>query len=43
MVPPSKPVSYSRTFSRTWSFFEGEWHEGHVPIRGPRIHGLYGP
>jgi branched-chain amino acid aminotransferase len=37
MVPKSKPVSYSQT----WTFFEGEWHEGNVPIMGPRTHGLW--
>jgi branched-chain amino acid aminotransferase len=37
MVPKGKPVSYSRT----WTFFEGEWHEGNVPIMGPRTHGLW--
>jgi branched-chain amino acid aminotransferase len=37
MVPKSKPVNYSRT----WTFFEGEWHEGNVPIMGPRTHGLW--
>ena len=37
MVPKSKPVS----FSQTWTFFEGEWREGNVPIMGPRTHGLW--
>jgi branched-chain amino acid aminotransferase len=37
MVPKGKPVSYSQT----WTFFEGEWHEGNVPIMGPRTHGLW--
>ena len=37
MVQKSKPVSYSPT----WTFFEGEWHEGNVPIMGPRTHGLW--
>ncbi|WP_407178033.1 branched-chain amino acid aminotransferase [Bradyrhizobium sp. STM 3562] len=37
MVPGSKPVSYSQT----WTFFEGRWHEGNVPIMGPRTHGLW--
>jgi len=37
MVPSSKPVNYSPT----WTFFEGEWHEGNVPIMGPRTHGLW--
>jgi len=37
MVPNSKPV----THSRTWTFFQGQWHEGNVPIMGPRTHGLW--
>jgi branched-chain amino acid aminotransferase len=27
--------------SRTWTFFEGGWHEGNVPIAGPRTHGFW--
>jgi branched-chain amino acid aminotransferase len=27
--------------SRTWTFFEGEWHEGNVPIMGPRTHAAW--
>lgn len=34
---PNKPVNYSQT----WTFFEGAWHEGNVPIMGPRTHGLW--
>ena len=37
MFPKSQPVSYSQT----WTFFEGEWHEGNVPIMGPRTHGVW--
>jgi branched-chain amino acid aminotransferase len=37
MAPDSKSVSYSQT----WTFFEGKWHEGNVPIMGPRTHGLW--
>ncbi len=37
MMPKRRPVSYSQT----WTFFEGEWHEGNVPIMGPRTHGLW--
>src|ERR1700722_8774244 len=32
-----KPVSHSQT----WTFFGGQWHEGNVPIMGPRTHGLW--
>jgi len=27
--------------SKTWTFFEGAWHEGNVPIMGPRTHGAW--
>ena len=27
--------------SKTWTFFEGKWHEGNVPIMGPRTHGAW--
>jgi branched-chain amino acid aminotransferase len=37
MIPSSKSVSHSRT----WTFFKGQWHEGNVPIMGPRTHGLW--
>lgn len=29
------------TFSKTWTFFEGAWHEGNVRIMGPRTHGAW--
>src|ERR1700681_5094606 len=32
-----KPVS----FSQTWTFFEGDWHDGNVPIMGPRTHAAW--
>ncbi|MGL4241910.1 MAG: branched-chain amino acid aminotransferase [Beijerinckiaceae bacterium] len=28
-------------WSRTWTFFEGKWHEGNVPIMGARSHGAW--
>jgi branched-chain amino acid aminotransferase len=37
MIPTTKPVS----FSQTWTFFEGGWHEGNVPIMGPRTHAAW--
>jgi branched-chain amino acid aminotransferase len=37
MVEMTKPVS----FSQTWTFFEGAWHEGNVPIMGPRTHAVW--
>ena len=27
--------------SKTWTFYEGEWHEGNVPIMGPRTHAAW--
>src|SRR5665811_2104764 len=37
MAETTKPVS----FSQTWTFFEGAWHEGNVPIMGPRTHAAW--
>jgi len=37
MVETVKPVSYSQT----WTFFEGDWREGNVPIFGPRTHAAW--
>jgi len=37
MVATIKPVS----FSQTWTFFDGAWHEGNVPIMGPRTHAAW--
>jgi branched-chain amino acid aminotransferase len=37
MAETIKPVS----FSQTWTFFEGAWHEGNVPIMGPRTHAAW--
>jgi branched-chain amino acid aminotransferase len=28
-------------FSPTWTFFEGRWQEGNVPIMGARTHGAW--
>ena len=28
-------------WSQTWTFFEGEWHEGNVPLMGPRTHAAW--
>jgi len=30
-----------RSVSRTWTFFNGAWREGNVPILGPRTHGAW--
>jgi branched-chain amino acid aminotransferase len=34
-------LSAADGFSRTWTFFEGTWHEGNVPIMGPRTHAAW--
>jgi len=31
----------TRNTSRTWTFFEGSWHEGNVAIMGPRTQGAW--
>jgi len=31
----------TRNTSRTWTFFEGAWHEGNVAIMGPRTQGAW--
>ena len=28
-------------WSRTWTFLDGDWHEGNVPIMGPRTHAAW--
>jgi branched-chain amino acid aminotransferase len=37
----SAVVSTAKAVSRTWTFFEGDWHEGNVAIMGPRTHGAW--
>jgi len=37
MAQLAKPVTYSPT----WTFFEGEWREGNVPIMGPRTYAAW--
>jgi branched-chain amino acid aminotransferase len=29
------------SWSKTWTYFEGHWHEGNVPIMGPRTHAAW--
>ncbi len=42
MIPTVKPVSYSKIeYSSTWTFFEGDWHEGNAPIMGVRTHATW--
>ncbi|MBX6426468.1 MAG: branched-chain amino acid aminotransferase [Variibacter sp.] len=28
-------------WSKTWTYFEGDWHAGNVPLLGPRTHGAW--
>ena len=37
MAQTRKPAN----FSKTWTFYEDRWHEGNVPIMGPRTHGAW--
>jgi branched-chain amino acid aminotransferase len=37
MIPNSQPVQHSPT----WTFFEGGWHKGNIPMVGPRTHGFW--
>lgn len=37
----SAVVSTMRPVSSTWTYFEGDWHEGNVAIMGPRTHGAW--
>jgi branched-chain amino acid aminotransferase len=37
MASITKPIS----FSKTWTFFNGDWHEGNAPIMGPRTHAAW--
>ena len=37
MAQTIAPIS----FSQTWTFFEGAWHDGNVPIIGPRTHAAW--
>jgi branched-chain amino acid aminotransferase len=39
--PAAPAVRTSAPISRTWTFFEGDWHEGNVAIMGPRTHAAW--
>ena len=30
-----------QSWSKTWSFYEGDWHEGNIPIMGVRTHAAW--
>ncbi len=34
-------MSVADGFSKTWTYFEDKWHEGNVPIMGPRTHATW--
>src|ERR1700677_5365386 len=34
-------LTIGRGWSKTWTFFEGEWHEGNIGIMGPRTHAAW--
>jgi branched-chain amino acid aminotransferase len=34
-------MAAANSWSRTWTFYEGDWHEGNVPIMGPRTHAAW--
>lgn len=40
MAANGKPAG-SRAWSKTWTFFEGDWHEGNIGIYGPRTHAAW--
>jgi branched-chain amino acid aminotransferase len=40
MVQRENPMAADR-WSKTWTYFEGRWHEGNVPIMGPRTHAVW--
>ena len=37
----SVPATNASVHSKTWTFFDGDWHEGNVPIMGPRTHAAW--
>src|SRR6266567_3396306 len=42
----SRPMAHGNgwsksDWSRTWTFFEGDWHEGNIGIFGPRTHAAW--
>jgi len=39
--PKEVSISGRKALSKTWTFFEGDWHEGNVPIMGPRTHAVW--
>ena len=40
-IAKPKTATKTPTWSKTWTFFNDDWHEGNVPIMGPRTHGAW--
>jgi branched-chain amino acid aminotransferase len=34
-------IAGSKDWSKTWTFFENDWHEGNIGIYGPRTHAAW--
>jgi branched-chain amino acid aminotransferase len=34
-------MASEKSWSKTWTYFEGAWYEGNVPIMGPRTHAAW--
>lgn len=34
-------MTFGNGWSKTWTFFQGDWHEGNVAIMGPRTHAAW--
>jgi branched-chain amino acid aminotransferase len=39
--PRRSALTAGNSCSKTWTFFENAWHEGNVPIMGPRTHAAW--
>src|SRR3954447_13467268 len=39
--PVMAEIKKSIAYSPSWTFFEGKWHDGNVPIMGPRTHAAW--
>src|SRR6267154_1769769 len=39
--PNQVALGKTTVFSKTWTFLDGDWHEGNVPIMGPRTHAAW--
>src|ERR1043165_1588160 len=39
--PMAVAIAGSKVWSKTWTFFENDWHEGNIGIYGPRTHAAW--